>query len=350
MKRTPGPSIALFLVLLATQAAAQANGPAFVLDEFLRESAKLNTGQIAALHGGKAVAVVLDSAKPDEIFVLGAVQIDATPESYLRLANDFDALRKLPGYLAIQRFRSPPRLDDLRGFTISDDDFKELKKCKTGDCEVQLPAEAMQQFQQSIDWKAADAASQATALAQQMALQALLAYQQGGNAALGVYRDKEHPARVAETFQALLSRLESLPVYLPELNQVLRDYPAADVANARSDFYWERVDFGLKPTLRMVHQVTYHRDSPAGTTYALARKQLYASHYFQSALDLTVCLMDPARLEERGFYLITVKASQQAGLRGPKGSVLRKIAVSKTRASLERALTAIKQRLEAEPG
>jgi hypothetical protein len=34
-----------------------------------------------------------------------------------------------------------------------------------------------------------------------MALDSLLAYQKGGNAALGVYRDKEHPTRIAETFK-----------------------------------------------------------------------------------------------------------------------------------------------------
>ena len=56
--------------------------------------------------------------------------------------------------------------------------------------------------------------------------QALLAYQKGGNAALGVYRDKDHPTRVAETFQTLLGRLKSLPVYLPDLNRLLLEYPA----------------------------------------------------------------------------------------------------------------------------
>jgi hypothetical protein len=49
-----------------------------------------------------------------------------------------------------------------------------------------------------------------------------------------------------------------------------------------------------------------------------------------------------------GFYLITLKGSQQAGLTGLKGSIVRKVAVDKTRSSLERALATIKQNLEAE--
>ena len=76
----------------------------------------------------------------------------------------------------------------------------------------------------------------------------------------------------------------------------------------------------------------------------MALKQLYASHYFQTALDLTVCVGDVGRPKEQGFYLITVKASQQAGLTGPKGRIVRKVAVGKTRSSLEHTLTAIKQR------
>jgi len=75
----------------------------------------------------------------------------------------------------------------------------------------------------------------------------------------------------------------------------------------------------------------------------VAVKQLYASHYFETALDLTVCVKDANR---NGFYLITVKGSQQAGLTGFKGGIVRKVAVGKTRSSLERALAAYKQKLE----
>jgi hypothetical protein len=179
-----------------------------------------------------------------------------------------------------------------------------------------------------------------------MTIDAVLAYQKGGNAALGVYRDKDHPTRISDAFQSLVGRLKALPVYLPELSRILLEYPV-DLPNAQSEFYWEKVDFGLKPTLRVVQQITYRGGSPAGSANAVALKQLYASHYFQTALDLTVCVKDAARPGEHGFYLITMKASQQDGLTGLKGSIVRSSAVSKTRSSLERTLTAIKQRLEA---
>ena len=93
-------------------------------------------------------------------------------------------------------------------------------------------------------------------------------------------------------------------------------------------------------------QAIVYRDSRStDPAYAVAIKQLYASHYFETALDLTVCVRDQEN-PDRGFYLITLKGSQQAGLTGLKGGIVRKVAVDKTRSSLERALGTIKQKLE----
>lgn len=341
--------VAMTLLLWPQNSRSAEPAEVFVLDKFLAESAGLGKAEIDAVHHGKAAAVVLDSPDANEVFIAGIVHIDAEPERYLQLANDFETLRKLPGYLAVQRFSNPPKPSDLSQFTVETDDVKDLKVCKVGDCDVQLPADQMEQFQKSVNWSAPDAANQVNRLAQQMTLEALLAYQKGGNPALGMYRDKEHPTKISETFQSLLSRLKVLPVYLPELNRILLEYPNVDLKTGSSDFYWEKVNFGLKPTIRMVHQITYRGGTVAQPVYSVALKQLYASHYFRAALDLTVCVRDSSRPNERGFHLMTVKASQQEGLTGLKGSVVRKVAVGKSRSSLERTLTAIKQKLEAGP-
>ncbi len=256
-----------FILLLFVVAGTHAGGQDREPDKFFRQYADLNDGQIEAIRSGKAVAKVLESRIPDEVFVFGAVYIDAAPESYLKLAGDIAELRKLPGYLAIRKFSDPPQLSDLEGFTVEPGDVKDLKDCKPGDCEFQLPAEAMEEFQRSVNWAAPDAAEQVNRLAQQMALQALKDYIQGGNAALGVYRDKKHPAAVAETFQSLLSRVEALPAYVPDLDRYLLEYPNFKPANAESEFYWEKVNFGLKPTLRMAQRIVYRGAGPAEPAY-----------------------------------------------------------------------------------
>jgi hypothetical protein len=319
------------------------------LTTFFKEYAGLSLEQMEDIQHGKTIAKIVESPNPNEVLVFGAVYVASTPESYLKLAADLDELRKLPGYLAIRKFSDPPQLSDLDGFTLEEQDIKELKDCKPGHCEVQLPVEAMEEFQRSVNWSAPDVAGQVNRLGQLMALDALLAYIQGGNSALGTYRDKKHPAEVAETFQSLLSRSKALPVYLPDLERYLLEYPKFQLQNAESQFYWEKVNFGLKPTLRIVQAIVYRGARPSEPAYAVAVKQIYSSHYFQGAVDLTVCARDADRPNDRGFYLITLKGSQQAGLTGFKGGIVRHVAVGKTRSSLERHLATIKQRLEATP-
>jgi hypothetical protein len=325
-----------------------ASGQTAEPDKFYREYVGLTDDQIASIRSGKAIAKIVESPTPDEVFVFGSVYIDSTPESYLKFASDIDQLRKLPGYLAIREFSDPPQLSDLEGFTLDDDDIKELKNCKPGSCKVQLPAESMDEFQKQVNWSAPDAADQVNHLGQQMALEALQQYINGGNKALGTYRDKKHPTAVAETFASLLGRSKALPVYLPELDRYLLEYPAAPSGQIQSQFYWEKINFGLKPTLRMVQAIVFRGAGPTEPAYAVAVKQLYASHYFETALDLTVCVQATDAPGRHGFYLITIKGSQQAGLTGLKGSIVRKVAVDKTRSSLERALASIKQKLESQ--
>jgi hypothetical protein len=108
--------------------------------------------------------------------------------------------------------------------------------------------------------------------------------------------------------------------------------------------YWEKVDFGMKPTIRVNHAVIYSVKAQGRDISVVAIKQLYASHYFHTALDLTVCVADPSA--PGGFYLLTLKASEQEGLTGVKGSILRKVVVGKIRGSLERALASIKRTVE----
>ena len=335
--------IALTVAFVSQVGLSLAAGQAAEPQTFFHNFVGLSDDEIRDIGEGKAVAKVLDTPTPDEVFIFGAVYINSTPERYLQMVSDIDALRKLPNYLALRKFSDSPQLTDLDGFTLDDEDIKELEHCKPGNCEVQLPTKAMETFQQSVNWSAPDRAAQTNRLAQQMALQALLQYQQGGNAALGTYRDKKHPSAIAETFASTLEQMKAVPAYLPELDHYLLDYPKAPSDAIQSQFYWEKVNFGLKPTLRIVRVILFRAVRPSEPAYVVAVKQLYASHYFETALDLTVCVKDANR---NGFYLITVKGSQQAGLTGLKGGIVRKVAVDKTRSSLERVLAAYKKELE----
>lgn len=306
----------------------------------------LTADQRAGIDHGRSAAKVLSWGGPSEVFVFGAVYIDASPAAYLKAARNVGQLGKSPGYLGIGELPATATAADLAALSLDPDDLKALKNCKEGDCDVQLPTASIEAFREAVDWKQADPSNQANELARGMILDLLREYRRGGNAELGEYRDKQHPARVADQFEMMVSRSETLPEFLPELRQYLLKYPEATLPGADSFFYWEKVDFGMKPTIRVNHAVIYHAGEGTGDISVVAIKQLYASHYFHTALDVSVCMTDTTRPERRGFYLMTLKSSEQDGLTGLKGSLLRKIVVDKTRASLETGLMAIKKALE----
>ena len=306
----------------------------------------LTAQQRVAIDEGRPVARVLPWGGPSEIYVFGAVYINASPAVYLRSARDVGRLAGSPGYLGIGELPAKPTGLDLKDLTLDADDINALRNCREAACDVQLPIASIQTFHDAVNWSQPDAAGQVNGLARGMVLDLAREYRRGGNTALGVYRDKQHPARVAAQFETMVGRSAALPDVLPELRQYLLHYPDADLRGADSFFYWEKVSFGLKPTIRVNHGVIYRAQTRDGEIGAVAIKQLYASHYFHTALDVSVCLPDAAHPGRHGFYLLTLKGSEQDGLTGVKGSMLRRTVLDKTRASLEKALAAIKQTVE----
>ncbi len=191
------------------------------LNAYFKDHICLSESQLKAIQNGKAVAKNLRSRTPAEIFLFGAVYIKATPDAYIDFSNDFGRLRQISGYLAIGRFSTPPRVADLDGFTFESDDIDALRKCKPGACQIQMPESSMRNIRTSIDWSAPNVAGQINQLLQRTAIQRLSAYQQDGNAALGIYNDKEHPTDVAGQFQYILSYSRALPEYLPAYKYLL---------------------------------------------------------------------------------------------------------------------------------
>jgi hypothetical protein len=316
------------------------------LQKFFREDIGLSPDQIAAIQNGEPVAKNLPSREPAEVFLFGAIYIHAAPEKYLQFARDFDRLRKLPNYLALGVFSDPPKPSDLKGFSFDKDDMQALKNCKPGDCLIQMPASSIEDLNRSIDWSAPDADEQVNQLLRKTALQRLLTYQRDGNQVLGVYNDKRDPTDVPQQFAHMLSYSKALPARLPDFYQYLLSYPNAKPANVEDTFYWARVKFGLKPTLRLVQLVTLRGNPTDPVAYAIAEKQLYASHYFETALDLSFCVRGSRESNQPGFFLIMAMGSEQAGLTGVKGSIVRKAAVGRSVSNLRDALSTIKNTLE----
>jgi hypothetical protein len=338
-------ALSVFGLLVATVAPVwcQAN---LDLPAYFRQNIGLTQNEISSIQSGKPVAKALPARMPAEVYLFGAVYIRAAPEHYFRYATDFDQLRKLPIYLGIGLFSNPPQLSDLKGFSFDSDDIQSLRSCAPGNCTIQMPASSIKELHESINWTSPQVSDEVNQLLQKTALQRLLAYQSTGDLALGTYNDQNDPTQVGQQFAFILSYNKTLQQQLPSFYNYLLSYPSAKPANVDNVFYWANVKFGLKPTLRIVQRVVMRGNTGDQVVYAIAEKQLYASHYFETALDLSFCVRGKDSPTQDGFYLIMVMGSEQTGLTGIKGSIIRRVAVGRSVTDLKDSLMTVKNALE----
>jgi hypothetical protein len=338
-------------LLAAAALGAARTSPA--VERLLTQTLGFSGEDLHALDSGSAVIRSLDTPAREEIANVGAVYIDAMPERFLEQFKDIVQFEKGPGIPQIGVFSSPPRLADLASLTLPPSDLSALRSCRAGDCDLKLTAAAMSRFREEVNWSSPDAAAQATAIMRDMILELVLAYQRDGNAALGAYQDRSKPLSVADEFLALLASDTPLPTPVPDLMRYLGEYPRGRRPAGLEDFfYWTVVDFGLKHTIRVNHVMIYPVASgPASpVSYAIAIKQLYASHYFFTTLELRFLINRDGQAGDNGIALVSITRSRNDGMTGFKGLFLGPIIRRRSRDAVRVYLEHIRQQLEPLPG
>jgi len=322
-------------------------GPGSPADILLRQKVGLSAADLRALDAGVAVIRTLETPVRQELAHVGSVHIDAPSERFLERFRDIARFERGPGVPQIGRFSSSPQLEDLASLTLPAADVKALATCRPGACDVQLPATAMSRFRNEVNWSSPNATRQVNQVAREVLLALVRAYQADGNAALGHYDDDGEPLPVAEQFRALLASSTELPAPVPDLIAYLDDYPRRRLAGAEDFLYWAVVDFGLKPTIRVNHVTIYPLASalPSGVAYAIAIKQLYASHYFHTTLELRF-LIDDDRAGRLGFWLVSITRSRNDGMTGFKGLFLRPIISRRSGEAVRGYLEHVKRQVE----
>ena len=349
-RRLSGPPGLLVLAwataLAAVAPLAAQSGPS--VGRFLNETIGFSIDDLRELDRGAAVIRSLDTPVRQELAHVGVVHLDVPPDEFVDLFRDIERFERGPGIPQIGRFGSPPRIDDLESLTLPAQDVEELPKCRTGDCQVKLSADALTRFRTDVDWSSADAGRQASELAREMVLDLVLAYQAEGNTALGAYVDDDDPLLVAEQFRALLASRDPLPAAVPELLRYLDHYPRGLPDGADEFFYWTVVDFGMKPTIRVNHVVIHPlaERSSTGIAYAIATKQLYASHYFHTTLELRFLVDRIDRSGRAASTLISVTRSRNDGMTGFRGWFLRPIIRRRSRDAVRHYLEHVRRQVE----
>ena len=280
--------------------------------------AGFSAAELAALERGEAVTRVLEKEMVGandtaEVAVAGAIRVDVPRQVFLDAMKNVKGFRN-SSYLKIGIIQNPPQASDFAGVVIPEDDVKDLKKCKPGNCALKLMGEGLAELQSTINWKAPDHGEQVNRLARERLLLATEGYVKQGTAAFKPLEDKKTSVSIDEQFRELLANTPQLIAFYPELATYLKDYPKATLASSREVLYWALKDFGLKPTVTITHVVGY---TPEGTEDAvIAWKQVYASHYFNGGLSITTYAKD-----QDTSYLVQLDRVRADSLGGMFGGV-----------------------------
>jgi hypothetical protein len=321
---------------------AQTSSPQ--LETFLRQQLQFSDQEIDDVRNGKAVARILPSEK-QEVAVFGIVLVRTPTDFFVDRFRDIESYKKGTSVPLVKKFSNPPRIEDLKQLTIDDADLHALRKCKVGDCGVKLPSEAILRLQREIDWSSPDAGQQATELGRAVLLRYVERYLAGGNEQLSEYSDKKQPLHLAEQFDAILRASPYIFHYDSEFYEYLRDYPKKKLDAVEDFLYWSKEKFGLKPVVS-VTQVSIFRKPEIGLTL-IASKQIYASHYFEASLGLTVALVANQNAKP-SFYLLYFNRSRSDALHGGFSGLARGLVKNRARIGVRENLERVRRSVEAQ--
>ena len=265
----------------------------------------LDAKQFAAAVRGTTVVKKLITQGDRDVAVFGITRIVASQDAVLDNFLDFKASLGAVKGRRFGVFGDPPQPDDVAEVSLEEDEYRELRDCRPGDCGFKLPAVTMQAFAQGIEWSAPDAKVQADHLVRAALIRLVRRYRDQGDRALLSYDDRNR-VRSSDVFADLFAHTSRWLQYPAELKRSLEAYPLGRLAGARHILYWEddRLPW-LRPTLTVNHFVAYPsiRDSHA---VFVVKKQLYASHYLDGAIELYEVL-DLGTGAERNTFLLAIR-------------------------------------------
>jgi len=318
--------------VLALGAAVAAMGQPPQPQTFFKEKVQLPDSDIQKISQGQVVTKVLESGdKKYGLLVFGAVYVNAPVEKFGPVILDINKLLSNKVYLKVHEFSqigAPPKPSDFDDLELDKKDIDELQHCKPGDCDIQIMGH-LQEWQKTVNWNSPDKYAQVNKIIRQRAYDGMNAYLKGGLKAFGSYTDRSKPMNLYEATKNMVDTSYYLPKdKAPAIYQHIVEYPQGKMAGAKDVFYWEKIDFGQEPTIRVNHLTVFPEG--VGAVKAIAsNKQLYASRYMRVALQMFYCVPDTANPNKPGFYLIEMNDSRLPDFGGLKLGVVRKVAGGK---------------------
>jgi hypothetical protein len=303
MKETYIIAACVTLACMGVAGTARAQNAAPPLGEYLRTSIGLDAGQIADAQNGAAVVKLLHTDVGRDVTVFGMIGIHTTRDAYVAHLHDVQSLIAARS----QRYgiiSDPMTPTDMQSVALDPSEWKDLKGCRVDDCDFKLSDASMKQFAQSVNWDGPNAEQQADSVFRLQIENLVTAYRAHGNAAMPRY-DDTHGVQGSDALAALLGQSSYIQQYAPALGNYLMNFPADRPENALDVIYWSADKMPhLRPTFTLNQMVVY---TPSSGSALIARKQIYADHYFEAALELSTIYDAPALNGGAGIYLVSVR-------------------------------------------
>lgn len=296
------------------------------LRQFLTTNARFDEGDFRDLAAGKPVTKLLGGKDKVEVAGIGAIRIAVPRDFFLSQLDDIAPYKQAQTNPPpeVGKFNSPPQLADLQALSLDTRDIDSLRDCRPGHCDVKLPGTAIKRFRQEIEWSGNGAAESANRLFREFLLTRVEAYLKSGNAALAAYHDKRSPVSLVSGLQKLIASAPYLASRAPRLAKCLENFPRCDVA-VQGFLYWSKEEFGhgLQPVVS-VSQVLLDREGNNGSGWVWqASKQLYASHYVDCSLALTLIVEAGDKRDAPALYLVYLNRSRSDVFKGILAGMVR---------------------------
>jgi hypothetical protein len=302
---------------------------------FLMTAFNLSAVEIGDLDRGDVLSRTLDVKNHRELATLGVVRIKTTPSTYIGRLTDIASFKRTDSVLQIGTFSSPAQPGDIASLTIEDGDLKRLRACRVDDCELRLSADRIARVQRDIDWYAPDAQLKATQLMRQLLADYVARYRQSGTSATMEYADRVPRLNVGREFASLVDADTVTSTYAPQLRRHLLDYPASSAQNSSAqkmtDFvYWSKELVRGRPVVSITHVAMSTGGDDSPVAYAVGSKQIYAMHYYDASLGLT--LLVPDRMAPASAtYVVYLNRSRIDLFDGVFGGIARRIVAGRAR-------------------
>ena len=297
--------------------------------------------QLQLLSQGRAISRNFPAEDRAMINMGGAVIVNATPRHYVERFRETARFQEGPSILGAGRFSAVPRVEDLGAFKLPEADIDDLLDCAPGDCDFALTRDALERLRRQVDRHKPDHRAQVAQFVKAEFIAQINAYRRDGNKALAVYHDKAQPYSTAASLDRLSDVANILKNISPEMDRYLDDYPLNRPPDTEDFFVWQLARFGMKPVMRASHVVIRKFPFNGQTGYVIAGKTLLATHYFRSALELTVLYPQP----NGKTMVVMTQRSIIDGFNTWRGRLLRGIILDRSQKSLQVYLSGIPERM-----